>query len=125
MATIDAVRKQWISVGKPDAFEKRLDEILALVMRQTTYDRATAMSELERNGLSIEKTVMAYSRDDAKNEKEDTSPGVNRGLNQTMFGEFRSFLDSAASLHARKKEVEEARKRVLEKNMTRNHTPNA
>jgi hypothetical protein len=124
MATIDAMREQWTSVGKADAFEKRLDEVLTLVMRQTTYDRVAALSELERNGLSIEKTVVAYNRDGTE-EKESISPTVNRGLNQTMFGEFRSFLDSAASLHARKKEVEEARKEALDKYLIRNQTPNA
>ena len=118
MSTVGEIRAQWVKLGKEEAFDRRLDRLLDLIMRQTDYDRDEALDNLERNGLSVERTLVAYGGE--TEESPDASP--QRSLNQTMFGEFRSFLDSAAITHNRKKELNDAmgRRRELIEQSSKN-----
>ena len=110
MSTVGEIRAQWAKLGQEEAFDRRLDRLLGLIMRQTNYDRDEALDNLERNGLSVERTLVAYGRE--TEQTPDASP--RRSLNQTMFGEFRNFLDSAAIAHDRKKELNDAMERRRE-----------
>ncbi len=84
------------------AIEKRSEEIIALVQRQTDYDREMAVSKLqewEGNYLSVIREFMDPGHKDRKD------PEDGRSLNQRVLGEMRGFIDQVNEGHIRRKEA--------------------
>ena len=90
------------TLGRQKAIEKRSEEIIALVQRQTDYDREITISKLqewEGNYISVIREFMDPDRKD----KEDPKDG--RSLNQRVLGEMRGFIDQVNEGHIRRKEA--------------------
>jgi len=90
------------TLGRRKAIEKRSEEIIALVQRQTDYDREMTISKLqewEGNYISV---IREFMNPDHK-DKEDREDG--RSLNQRVLGEMRGFIDQVNEGHIRRKEA--------------------
>ena len=82
--------------------EKRSEEIIALVQRQTDYDREMTISKLqewEGNYISVIREFMDPGR------KDKGDPHDGRSLNQRVLGEMRGFIDQVNEGHIRRKEA--------------------
>jgi hypothetical protein len=98
MPTVNELRSAWEKVGKEKEFDRRLNLMADVIVRQTDYDRSKAITHLCSNAFSLEKTLLAYNgrevtRSEAALQEQPTS------LNQGLFKEFRRFLDNASSAH--------------------------
>ena len=84
------------------AAEQRSEEIIALVRRQTDYNREMAISKLkewEGNYLSV---IREFMNPRYKNKE---GPKDARSLNQRVLGEMRGFIDQVNEGHTRRKEA--------------------
>lgn len=84
------------------AIEQRSEEIIALVRRQTDYDREMTIAKLkewEGNYLSVIREFMNPSY------KSKADPKDTRSLNQRVLGEMRGFIDQVNEGHTRRKEA--------------------
>lgn len=102
MVKISEMRAKWEKAGKETEFDRRLGLMADVVMRQTTLSREAAELALEKNKFSIEKAILSQT------EVIDEEAKPVKSLNQSLFTEFRSFLDDAAQTHASR--VEQARR---------------
>ena len=94
MPLIADLRSKWEEAGKEKEFDRRLDLMADVVTRQTTLTKEQAILALEENKFSIENAILSQANQTT--EKEESK----KSLNQTLFSEFRSFLDDAAQAHA-------------------------
>lgn len=89
----------------PDARkQKRINELIDVVMRQTDYDKEQASCKLKEHNYNVYDTVREYMGGPPTSqtiEKPKTS------TNQMIYGEFRKLLDDAAKNYRIQKEKED------------------
>ena len=102
MPTIRELREKWEKANAEKEFDRRLGLMTDVVMRQSTVTEKAARQLLEDTNFNVEDAVM---RANGVAEQEP----VKRTLTQNLFSEFRTFLDEAATNHARRIEHQRAR----------------
>jgi hypothetical protein len=106
----ETLKKQMEKINKLDEFNKYIENLRTLVMRQTNYDEDTAIKKIIEHDLDVMKVIREYM-----NVSNTSKISKNKSTNQLMYGEFRKFLDDASRTHYRQKELEEMRQRKLQK----------
>ena len=84
-----------------------------LIMRQTDYDKETALLELKKYNGDVVAIIRNYMKNDDI-EKQNSIKKPSETLNQKIYGEIRELLDEASESYRKKKEQEEADKKRLE-----------
>lgn len=105
----ETFKKQMEKKNKLDEFNKYIENLRSLVMRQTNYDEETAIKKIIEHDLDVMKVIREYMN------VSNTSKTTSKSTNQLMYGEFRKFLDDASRSHYRQKELEELRQRYIQK----------
>ena len=93
------------------AVERVQRECIAMVMRQTDYDEETAKEMLQTHKGDYAAVIRNYLTGTSTVVKEDVDDGT---VNQRMFREIRTYMDTAASEYYRKKEIMEQRQLMAE-----------
>lgn len=97
MPSYEEVRQRFESEGKLEFFEQGIDDACNKIMRQTDYDKDTALDKLKSHNLDVMGVVREWMGVEPIKTEVKTS-------NQMVFAEFRGFLDSAARDYYRKRE---------------------
>jgi hypothetical protein len=108
----ETLKKQMEKRNKLDEFNKYIENLRSLVMRQTNYDEESAIKKIIEHDLDVMKVIREYMN------VSNTSKTKSKSTNQLMYGEFRKFLDDASRSHYRQKELEEMRQRYIQKIMS-------
>lgn len=108
----ETLKKQMEKRNKLDEFNKYIENLRSLVMRQTNYDEETAIKKIIEHDLDVMKVIREYMN------VSNTSKTTGKSTNQLMYGEFRKFLDDASISHYRQKELEEMRQRYIQRIMS-------
>jgi len=87
--------------------EDRENKLCEVIMRQTTYDKETALNKLREHNHNILEVIREFMGP-SKVLKE-----TNKTTNQKVYGEFRKFLDDASIRYNRKKLLNEKRKEFI------------
>ena len=90
------------ALQRQKAIKQRTEEIIALVRRQTDYDREMTIDKLKEwdgNYLSV---IREFMNPDYRNKAD---PDDTRSLNQRVLGEMRGFIDQVNECHSRRKEA--------------------
>jgi hypothetical protein len=99
-------------------FYKYINNLKDVIMRQTDYNEDTTMKKLVEHDLDVMKIVREYMNVNTEtSNKEDK-----KSTNQMIYGEFRKFLDDAASKHYKCKELEELHRNYIQQKMLRRHS---
>ena len=105
MTRVAELRAKWAEAGEEKEFDARFTKMAEVVMRQTNFSLEQAKCALETSNFSIEGAILSFH--DEPKSKRDEEP--KRSLNQTLFAEFRTFLDQASTAHSRRIERSRAR----------------
>lgn len=98
MTRVAELRAKWAEAGEEKEFDARFTKMAEVVMRQTNFSLEQAKCALEASNFSIERAILSFH--DGPNPKRDEKP--KRSLNQTLFAEFRTFLDQASNAHSQR-----------------------
>lgn len=109
MSKYDELKELFEKQNKLDLFEKKVNETCLVVMRQTDYDKETALQKLKEHDMVALTVVKEYMGVPLEKQKKDVT------VNQAVFREFRTFLDDACSSYYKKKEIEEQRQLYIQK----------
>jgi hypothetical protein len=109
----DKLKKHHEKTNKMEDFNKYIENLRNVVMRQTNYTEDIALNKLIEYDLDVMKIIREYM-----NVSKKTT--VHKSTNQLMYGEFRKFLDDAANSHYRRKELEELRQKYLQTRLRQN-----
>jgi hypothetical protein len=94
-------------------FYKYINNLKDVIMRQTDYNEDTTIKKLVEHDLDVMKIVREYMNVNTEiSNKEDK-----KSTNQMIYGEFRKFLDDAASKHYKRKELEELHRNYIQQKM--------
>lgn len=102
--------------NKSHEFDKYLNNLMNVVMRQTNYDEETAKEKLIEHDLDVMKIIREYM-----NVSNSNTINTAKSTNQKMYGEFRKFLDDASSKHYKRKEFEELQQRYIQQQLLNRH----
>jgi len=72
--------------------KEKQNEVVKLIMRHTNYDKKIALSKLEQHNNNIENIIREYMKIPIKT----VEPRELKTTNQTIYNEFRTFLDDAS-----------------------------
>jgi uncharacterized DUF497 family protein len=109
MPTFEELREPWEKKGQADRFDRKVDELVKVVCRQTDYDEEKAKAKLVEHALDLQAVVREYMGVGVKRTEEKKS-----STNQMVYKEFRTFLDDAATSYYKRKEAEQIRNKILE-----------
>jgi bisphosphoglycerate-dependent phosphoglycerate mutase len=104
----DTLKKQHEQGNKLEHFNKYIDNLKNLVLRQTDYTEDIAHKKLIEHDLDVMKILREYMNISKVPVKD------NKSTNQRMYGEFRKFLDDASKSHYKQKEFEELRQKYIQ-----------
>ena len=82
--------------------QQYMNHLKEIVMRQTDYSEEKALDKLKEHNNDI----TAIVREFMGNVKQPTT-NINKSVNQTIYSEIRTFMDTASTAYRAKKEVEE------------------
>ena len=113
--------------------EKIKNELIAMVMRQTTYTHQETLDLLNKYNGDYMKVIKEFMKEDSNKEdsnKEDSNKedSNNININQQIYKEIRTLMDDASRNH--RKKIEFAKKRELyeqiikQRNMVNNSCEN-
>jgi len=102
------------------AVERVQKECIAMVMRQTDYDEETANEMLHVHKGDYGAVIRTYLTGTPVLPKEDIDKGT---VNQRMFKEIRTYMDTASSEYYRKKEMMEKRQLLADQANKDESTP--
>lgn len=88
--------------------QQRKEELIDVLLRQTTYSREQATKELENNNYNVELTIKKFLNTGPQNKSSNKE--TNMSTNQMIFKEIRSFMDKGCQAYERKKELEQKKK---------------
>jgi len=94
--------------------KKQIEYLSNLVMRQTDYDKETAIEKLKEYKGDIMAIIREYMGPSKK--PEENNP---KTTNQVIMKEIRTLMDDAASKYRIKKDLEEKRKLMIERLMNK------
>lgn len=109
MSKYEELKELFEKQDKLELFEKKVEETCLVVMRQTDYDRDTALEKLKKHDMVALTVVKEYMGIPLEKQKKNVS------ANQAVFREFRTFLDEACSSYYKKKEMEEQRQEYMQR----------
>jgi bisphosphoglycerate-dependent phosphoglycerate mutase len=104
----DTLKKQHEQGNKLELFNKYIDNLKNLVLRQTDYTEDIAHKKLIEYDLDVMKILREYMN------ISKVPVTDNKSTNQRMYGEFRKFLDDASKSHYKQKEFEELRQKYIQ-----------
>lgn len=105
----DKLKKHHELTNKIEDFNKYIENLRNVVMRQTNYTEYVAVNKLIEHDLDVMKIIREYM-----NVSKSSVSATHKSTNQLMYGEFRKFLDDAANSHYRRKELEELRQKYIQ-----------
>lgn len=106
----DKLKKHHELTNKLEDFNKYIENLRNVVMRQTNYTEDVALNKLIEHDLDVMKVIREYMNVS----KSSSSTTTHKSTNQLMYGEFRKFLDDAANTHYKRKELEELRQKYIQ-----------
>lgn len=111
----DKLKKQHEQTNKVEDFNKYIENLRNVVIRQTNYTEDVAVNKLIEHDLDVIKILREYM-----NVSKSSTSATHKSTNQLMYGEFRKFLDDAANSHYRRKELEELRQKYMQSKLRQN-----
>ena len=106
MPTFEELRDPWVKKGQGDRFDKKVDELVEVICRQTDYTKEVAKEKLIEHSLDLQSVVREYMGI-------VKTPDNKTSTNQMVFKEFRTFLDGAAATYYKRKEAQEQIQKLI------------